>query len=199
MLQFLVVTGLLILACAIFGTWVLVQWTKKPKKFFRSGHADPAREEFEHAEKGTHAPQTVEIDQGTSPMAATIDGEAAALIQGQPHNAAPLTTSVDDQAAKLIDEEVKGVPAPDESLPAEGRFRYDGPDAAERVEPVPRLPESEPGGTASAADDPPDPGDEHADGSHQHVPHDWSSGGFSESSGGWSDGGFTSGEGQRDR
>ncbi|PSK96834.1 hypothetical protein CLV63_110131 [Murinocardiopsis flavida] len=207
MVQFLVVTGLLILAFGIFGTWALVQWTKKPKKFFRSGHADPAREEFTPEEKGTHAPQTVEVDQGGSPMTATIDEQAAALIQGQPHNAGPLTTSVDDQAAKLIDEEVKGAPDPADGLADEGRRRYDGPGAPRRAEPArPSEPDAgrdrtgpgSPGPEGTGGTDGTDPGDEHADGSPRDQPHDWSTGGFSDSRVDWSGHGFTSGE-QHDR
>ncbi|GAB3205755.1 hypothetical protein ACQEU5_00870 [Marinactinospora thermotolerans] len=100
--------AVLIVAFAVFGCWLLVQRTKRPRKFFRGGFADPLRDELPPEERTTLAPQTVKEPTRRSFLETTIDEEAAALVEGdgERHHTPPLTTNLDREAAALIDEQV---------------------------------------------------------------------------------------------
>ncbi|WP_046469117.1 hypothetical protein [Allosalinactinospora lopnorensis] len=100
--------GVLLLACVILAIWRLVQWTGQPRRFFRAGLADPEREEFAPEERGAHAPETVEEPTERGLLETTLDEEVAEFVQGRRHEATPITTDVDRETGRLLDEELLG-------------------------------------------------------------------------------------------
>ncbi|KIH98177.1 hypothetical protein LP52_14715 [Streptomonospora alba] len=104
--------GILVLATAVFATWRLVQLTDQPRTYFRAGLADPQRRRFPWRQRGAFAPQTVveeTTDRGA--METDIDHETALAIEGERHETTPITTDVDRETRRLLDEEATGRPA----------------------------------------------------------------------------------------
>lgn len=191
MSQNVVAVGLLIVLVAIMAIWLLVQWSKGPRKVFRSGYADPERAEFPPEERGTHAPETIKTDTRERVESNTLDEQVAALIEGDPDDTSPPSPTIDEVAADVVDEEVQG----------EHHLRRD------IGEMVPEAPERQDGGPGPSAKDAFSEGAREvselgalpgAEPDHRDA-HDWSSGGYSGSGGDWSKGGFTSGEGRHGR
>ncbi len=107
--------GVLIIACSVFVIWRLVVWTKGPRKYFRAGNADPQRHRFAPEERGPLAPQTVEEPSERGVFERTLDEEAALLLEGPRHSETPITTSIDRETERAIEEEARGVSIDDKA------------------------------------------------------------------------------------
>ncbi|QBI55298.1 hypothetical protein [Streptomonospora litoralis] len=126
--------GILILACAVFISWWLVQWTKQPRTYFRAGLADPQRRRFPWRQRGRYAPQTV-VEEPTerNAMDTNLDHEAATIIEGERHETTPITTNVDRETRHLLDEEISGRPV----MERHTEIHRPDPEAEAELEPEP--------------------------------------------------------------
>ncbi|MUL43019.1 hypothetical protein FZ103_17890 [Streptomonospora sp. PA3] len=126
--------GILVLACAVFVSWWLVQWTKQPRTYFRAGLADPQRRRFPWWQRGRFAPQTVvEETADRRAMDTGLDHEAATIIEGERHETTPITTSIDRETRRFLDEEMTGRPV----MEREAEIHRPVPEEEAELEPDP--------------------------------------------------------------
>ncbi|WP_067963843.1 hypothetical protein [Nocardiopsis trehalosi] len=102
--------AVLIIACGVFVIWRLVQLTKQPRTYFRGGNADPQRHHIETDRPGPLAPETVKEPTRRNIFETTVDEQAALLIQGERHEKTPITTNLDREVRRAVEEEVRGEP-----------------------------------------------------------------------------------------
>ncbi|RNL87388.1 hypothetical protein [Halostreptopolyspora alba] len=123
--------GALLVICAVFVVWRLVQLTKQPRTYFRAGNADPTRDGNAMGEHGSRAPESVRESVTPGALESTVDEEAAEFIQGPRHDAPPITEGVDREVGGLLDETL-GDPETRNPTPTEGHLGHDESEPHER-------------------------------------------------------------------
>lgn len=116
--------GVLLVVCAVFVAWRLVQLTKQPRTYFRAGNADPTRG-GDTVGTRPQAPESVREPVTPGALETTVDEEAAELVQGPRHDAPPITESVDREVATVLDETL-GEPETQEPTSPERHPRQEG-------------------------------------------------------------------------
>ncbi|MFC7330280.1 hypothetical protein [Marinactinospora rubrisoli] len=99
--------ALLIVSVGLVGIWAAWRRENRPRRFFRGGVLDPGKDGIEPADHARLAPEVVEEPQAPMDMVSGIDAQAAALVEGGERPHGELSPTIDEEAAAVVDEEVR--------------------------------------------------------------------------------------------
>ncbi|RCV52991.1 hypothetical protein [Marinitenerispora sediminis] len=150
--------ALLIISVGLIVVWAAWRRENRPRRFFRGGVLDTEQDRIEPADHARLAPEVVEEPQAPINMASGLDAQAAALVEGGERPHGTLSPTVDEEAAAVVDEEVRqqrGDDPADEHPRRDPRTRpaVDGPGSRDAAEargaeeaPQPHVLDEEPRG-----------------------------------------------------